>query len=328
MNNTIGRTMPEIICDQFGIFKNMKPSDIGIVMRKVLYQSYAEQGLSPEAAKLQFKQDIKNDRCAGKLAVQISCFSQWYSKGKQIYRFDPALSECLLAQSSENLEIDGAIINSLPCDNFYVECLAEDFVGFFVIINSSTAHPQIGEHDVTICPVKKDGTVVLSEFYVADDKKISDTMYDGVMAENEYSPELAAEVKDLIKHLIDKIAPLWHFLIYLSAINAEIAPSTRYAVTNPKQHKRLKQAIKDGGVQVSHVGYRFGNTYRAQSERIVYHTDGKHKQGTPKTPHIRRSHFHSYWTGTGEDKKLIVKWINTIFVNGDSNDTVTVHRIE
>ena len=67
--------------------------------------------------------------------------------------------------------------------------------------------------------------------------------------------------------------------------------------------------------------------------RYVYEDSGKpHEKGTPKSAHIRRAHYHSFWTGKRnepEKRELIVKLISPIFVNGDSGaDKVTVRKIE
>jgi hypothetical protein len=55
-----------------------------------------------------------------------------------------------------------------------------------------------------------------------------------------------------------------------------------------------------------------------------------------KTPHIRRSHFHNFWTGSKTDpqsRKLIVKWVQSVFVGTkdfeeDTVKEVTVHKVK
>ena len=79
----------------------------------------------------------------------------------------------------------------------------------------------------------------------------------------------------------------------------------------------------------SEVGYRIGAAIRKSTEireKVVY--VGEHGKGSPKSPHIRRSHFHSYWTGSGDSKELIVKWVNTIFVHGGDGNNSTVHNVK
>lgn len=93
-------------------------------------------------------------------------------------------------------------------------------------------------------------------------------------------------------------------------------------------HREYKQKDRS---ELSEVGYKVGASIRKSlesREKAVY--VGEHAKGSPKSPHIRRSHFHSYWTGSGENKELVVKWINTIFVHGNDEepDKSTVHKVK
>lgn len=310
MINTVGRTIPELICLHYGIKNNMTAADFTAV-----FDNHFSK--------------LKDSEISG-AAMQVFTFAAWYSGGKQIYRFDPSLCDCLNVQSSEDLDIDGSVISSLPCNSFFVDCTVGDFIGFFCAIDNPYAYgDNIGDkyHSLVLCPVLRNGIISLCEYRIADDKTIFKTMLDCIVEHDENAAHMAQTLIATYAH-INSAAPFLQYLIYLAAINAEIVPSTRYAVAKQGQRKRLRQAQKDGGVQISHVGYRFGNTYRAQTERKIYPSSDTEAHGTPKTPHIRRSHFHSYWTGTGAEKKLIVKWINTIFVNGGNPDTATVHKVK
>lgn len=56
-------------------------------------------------------------------------------------------------------------------------------------------------------------------------------------------------------------------------------------------------------------------------------TDGSH---APKAPHVRRAHWHHYWTGAREsaERCLVLKWIPPVFVGGASADIVTIHPVK
>ena len=43
----------------------------------------------------------------------------------------------------------------------------------------------------------------------------------------------------------------------------------------------------------------------------------------PHRPHTRRGHWHHYWTGTKDNRKLILKWTAPIFVGGSSDNIIT-----
>lgn len=63
---------------------------------------------------------------------------------------------------------------------------------------------------------------------------------------------------------------------------------------------------------------------------------GEYGKVVKKTPHIRRSHFHNFWTGSKTDpqsRKLIVKWVQSVFVGTkdfeeDTVKEVTVHKVK
>ena len=64
------------------------------------------------------------------------------------------------------------------------------------------------------------------------------------------------------------------------------------------------------------VGYRIGAALRrAHQERDKKSAEGTH--ASPR-PHVRRAHWHSYWTGPKDGKrKVILKWLPPILVGGD-----------
>ncbi len=50
---------------------------------------------------------------------------------------------------------------------------------------------------------------------------------------------------------------------------------------------------------------------------------------SPKRPHARRGHWHNYWTGprSGE-RKLVLRWVEPMFIHGGEFDEVTVHPVK
>ena len=59
----------------------------------------------------------------------------------------------------------------------------------------------------------------------------------------------------------------------------------------------------------------------------------RHGSHTAKRPHMRRGHWHHFWTGpmdSAQDRKLVLKWLPPIFV-GSSQDgemPVTLHKVK
>ncbi|MCD8491987.1 MAG: hypothetical protein LRY51_08830, partial [Geovibrio sp.] len=60
------------------------------------------------------------------------------------------------------------------------------------------------------------------------------------------------------------------------------------------------------------VGESIGQKLREQS----FHTHGK--KGKVKRPHLRRAHWHGYWTGPRDgEQSFILKWLPPVFVDSE-----------
>lgn len=127
--------------------------------------------------------------------------------------------------------------------------------------------------------------------------------------------------------LVAEYAEMLQFVVYLSAVNAEIAPVTKRQVQKePTAQRPQKPSTQPQKSAIANVGYRIGIAVR--KHRQIESSANRHSpQGhsAPKAPHIRRAHFHGYHTNNG----YRVKWLNTIFVNADrdDNDTSTIHKV-
>lgn len=126
----------------------------------------------------------------------------------------------------------------------------------------------------------------------------------------------------------ESIAIELQFIVYLSAVNAEIAPVTKRQVQKKTATQRpQKPSAQPQKSAIANVGYRIGIAVRkhrqAESSASYQHSPQGHS--APKAPHIRRAHFHGYHTNNGYQ----VKWLNTIFVNAerDDNDISTIHKV-
>jgi hypothetical protein len=65
------------------------------------------------------------------------------------------------------------------------------------------------------------------------------------------------------------------------------------------------------------VGYKVGAVLRSHREAESIRGEGTH--ASPR-PHVRRAHWHSYWTGPRDDPKkqaIVLKWIHPLLVGGD-----------
>ena len=196
----------------------------------------------------------------------------------------------------------------MPCSSFYVQRKYQDSLGFFVdILDNDICIAEFFDGD------RPDGFVMR---FTADDT-VEGILQKMVGAETAINDSLVAEYAEMLQ-----------FVVYLSAVNAEIAPVTKRQVQKKTtaQHPQ-KPSAQPQKSAVANVGYRIGMAVRKhrQTESSVSYQHGPQGHSAPKAPHIRRAHFHGYHTNNGYQ----VKWLNTIFVNAerDDNDISTIHKV-
>lgn len=263
--------------------------------------------------------------------VNILTIARWYYCGRQMYRFDEPLSKLLSNQNKSDVTISIETLKHLPCDNFFVERQFNNSLGFFV---------SVDEEAVTIVDLRSnDGLSIdaISALYPITDQMTIRDLFENVIKTNSdeakrYLSGDSEKDQQSIDATVDVICERFQYIVYLSAINAEIEPITKGAIvkrtSNTNNNSKPTTLSK---TQISNVGYRIGTSLKTKQANVTY--VGKNKlsehHGTSKAPHIRRSHFHSFWTGSGENKTLIVKWVGAVFVNGDKEiDTTTLHTIK
>lgn len=253
------------------------------------------------------------------------------TSGKQVYYFDEDLSKLLSEQERES-SLERYMLDRLPVNTFFVERKWKDSVGF--IFSYIAEEDKILVSDFFLRNDKKNCYETKS-IYMDADKLIHSLDFRGSIYFNG-TIDTEKEARELILNVIQHV-------IYLTAVNAEIEPVTKTAIAK-KQTERTQDSkgsanTSPNKTQISTVGYRFGNEYRrykrSSAEQSLSASRSGNGKGVKKTPHIRRSHFHGYWTGSKADpqsRKLIVKWVQSVFIGSkdfeDDEKEVTVHKVK
>ena len=268
-----------------------------------------------EAAKLT-EQTIMSDDFLDKLSA-IKNMVNWCYSGRQVYLFDDDFASLLSGQGTADLKISADVFKQLPCNCFYVQRKYKNSVGFFFDLQGDR--------------------MTMTEYFFDDAEK--DYYSESIAIELQYD----ISVEDLIykilgsyakkdkagtKAMIHDIAEKLQFIVYLSAVNAEIAPVTKRQVQKESTAQRpQKPSAQPQKSAIANVGYRIGVAVRKhrQIESSASYQHSPQGHSAPKAPHIRRAHFHGYHTNGGYQ----VKWLNTIFVNAerDDGDVSTVHKV-
>jgi hypothetical protein len=137
------------------------------------------------------------------------------------------------------------------------------------------------------------------------------------------------------------LEPLVSLTIYLCSTSAEIrARDPLRGLKQGHYTKKTKKGVRTfvpEQPQVWEVAYRIGATLRAATAAAVSRsTDNGGTHASPR-PHMRKAHWHSFWTGpkaaVGKApvpaREIVLKWIPPIAVAmGPDDETIpTVHRV-
>ena len=272
--------------------------------------------------------DVQSILNAGKKeeVYQLASALIW-SRNKMIYQFDVTLADTLAAQSLDG-KIPTDILDYLPYPCVYIQrktmILEKEVTGFFAWLdtvgdeNTKTLRILFTQADgyaySTRLPILG-GTIHESILAVLNDGK-----KDGV--EN-YSDD------DVRKSPVTQtFTECVNLILYLCSEKPDMSDDTELKTRrsrdisgNPK-----RAATWEVGTR---IGTALRKAKRAENEPEETESEetvtNKQSHGTPR-PHLRRAHWHSFWTGKrgGSERKLVLRWLPPIAVNIDGAELPTV----
>lgn len=281
-------------------------------------------------------------------AQAISALAPW-RKTKQIYLFDATLEEML--ENQDDFHIPSELLLQLQFPAIYIKGhniqldgrLAD---GFFVYLEYDVVRKQkelrllylYPDLSVSGVPVNLD-TQTLVESVESIRKSAIKVANKAAVGEDSM---LGAYAADVLAHsstdsLRLEIGRALQLVIYLLAVNADVQENAaqKQIYRRPKDSSSIKDKASE--IRKWDVGVRVGQTIRAYHvDRSSEAGEAKSKSGTHASPrpHIRRGHWHHYWTGKRADpesRKLILKWTTPMLIGGSSsNDDLptVIHQVK
>lgn len=162
--------------------------------------------------------------------------------------------------------------------------------------------------------------------YIYDDMTIHDVFEHNIHAINQLAQTEGFDVFKMNHQAKADYRLLSHLLSCLLWLCAEEPEIHHKNEPLPKEkipslmarHKKTGVFIPPSAPKIFELGKRMGAEVRTYKEAIsAYDSDKKSgKTVSRKRPHIRRAHWHGYWTGSGQGREFKLKWIPTTFVNG------------
>jgi len=232
--------------------------------------------------------------------ARIAALAAWRPT-QGIYRFDPTLLKHLL---------DTPITGDLPSEHLYrlpewcvyVELPVSDMRGFFAHLeydaNDGRSELRI-LIDTTLgrllpVPIHLGGTL---------ERGVSEAFAEAGANGLVYLPP------EMHGHVTRLIAPMISVLLYLCAPDADMRPTRGRGPVKPKlvRGKQGPRMPAAKSLEVWETGFNLGAQLR--DAEASEGASGRSVRG-----HVRRAHWHSYWTGSGESKALTIKWLSPILV--------------
>lgn len=259
---------------------------------------------------------------AAEAAVRYYLSGKWRLT-KVVYTADPLFLDIL--SKSESTALYTAILRRLPFRTFYLHCPRARSLGLLV-------HVEPYENGDCLFAVG----VIYKEQEALSCSLISLTFQDGETIQQAmdhlvlqiqaggdpfHSVMTAPETNRRRMQALyaQSVTEALFFSYYLASQNADIRP-----VRSSKEHRCLRSNGTPLRIREWEIGFRTGCTitqmYRSRSAGQPPAEPGP---AGIKRPHIRRAHWHHYWTGKGRSI-LVVKWIFPTIVHGDPDNLIPI----
>lgn len=257
-----------------------------------------------------------------------------WRKEKLIYTFDADITEELL-NTADDIVVPVEILERLPSKCIYI-CFSEPLKqpgvdGFFAFIEHD---PHTKSKELRINPIDEYGD---KGTHFSLHLSHGATIGQGMEESAKYAFEQYKKIKELypgeepdiaLKEFLDEqkaATPFIEFcvqlLLYICADNADIEE-------NPKQksiyHPTSKVRDQFKEIRQWDVGVKIGASLRKVKAQSAPHqpSDAHSERRYKNRPHIRRAHWHHFWTGPRDNPKLILRWVSSIAVNAEDGDTI------
>jgi len=250
----------------------------------------------------------------------------WW-RNKMIYRFDKTLADMLALQ-----HLDGKIpfeaFDYLPYPCVFIErdMIFGDYDvgGFFAWLDWGTKENKRVLH---LNFLRKDSTSMQTVIPIS-----GGTIKESVaeMAKNKDKRAWGKfSLDDVLQSpVVKSLSECVNLLLYLCSEKPDMSDDIKLRV------RRSRDSFGNPKRVVAwDVGIRIGAALRKTSVSIARSDNDNddesaenNKPTTSKRPHMRRAHWHSYWTGKrdGTDRKLILRWLPPTAINLDSEESPTV----
>lgn len=299
--------------------KKKKPDPLPLVAIKNLKENHPDVWKKVDANDINSAVEYAKSHNIPESAYIIAALSRW-RLSKEIFEIDEELCKILMNSDKLDEEIPNEVINRLIYNSFYVK-LPENFLTVRSVNGEAMDLPMDG----FFYNVVNKSILIVIMYSSGHTQSLGFDIYNDLSLKECIGKHMTAN-SDVYK----TVNFFLQIVLYLCADNADIEE-------NKVQRSVYKQSpiVTDRYSEVRKwdVGWRYGNAIKKM--RSSQSTDGSHEETSHagsharKRTHVRRGHYHHYWTGSEKsgNRELILKWTSPVVVNAEYENTVTIHRV-
>jgi hypothetical protein len=251
------------------------------------------------------------------LIGQMGAVAAW-RPSKGIYKFDPDLAAALVSTSLDR-DLPPGVLERLPEWCVWIAPVA-GLPGFFGYLEHDA---NCGRSELRLAI--DDSGCALTQIIVHLDRGsllegVDAALLEGsanaAMALDQAVPPINSEISGGVAEIASSFVSL---LLYLCSDEPD------FGGRNPPKHPRYqRRALGANGETEWNVGERIGSALRADRSQNRGDAGGTH--ASPRA-HVRRAHWHTYWTGHRGAQQARCRWLAPILV-GAGETVPSIHNVD
>lgn len=265
----------------------------------------------------------------------VAGFSGVWKYNKVVYEPDQEFSKALIG--TKTLRVYPEMLKHIPFNTFYLDFSKNalfEYEGFFVNVKvysdgtikimtlpaeKNYSNIPVNENESNNVPsAYMDSFVLKQSDYNTDNGMLYfdyDLNKDFIMTSDSYRTQWFIGGVSYYREFI------LQFLMYLSSKEPDIVESVD-TINTYRPSNTLKNKYSE--IRKWDVGCRYGDKIRLYEKRNTMRYEVANIEGqNSKRPHIRKAHWERYHIGKGRSK-IVTKWIEPVFVNGNSEDIIAI----
>lgn len=282
---------------------------------------------------LEAKRDRSGRRYSVDLRATLSNVRAW-DRWRQVYRFDPEMA-VMLSQGID--KVPSEALDHLPYDSLYITfskghgaVVSRSDSGIVITQLDEITKEEVPEKGRPVFEAmvsKRRGSSLISPIsYLLAWGEPIESVYDGHPITDVIEMlSFAGTVEGFQDETSTQLRRYLGCALYLASQNAEVSEVSEPRTAHSKRNRRLYPDRRP--CTLHEAGYR--TLAAIQGSRGVNDTEPGigTGSGSPKSPHIRRAHWHTYHHGPKDaPTDTFVRWVAPIAVNAGGGDADVVIR--